>query len=437
MLVVVLAACGGDAPGLRLEIRAGTTGAVTIELYLGTRPCQGCDNRLAPKGVVGKLPGEVWYLDGNAVAGTPNTAATLNAGRYVYDLRAEDPAHDGTLAHVLVVGYDAQKKVVGVASLSDVPVAHDATDWYRVTLGPATDSVSSDRLTPAGERVYVWRRTDPELAACVGYEQASDAGVKRLWFVPEDDTDCDQVATAECDRYAYKASGKADIGEANCVTAQFSVPNTVGKACLLGGPACIDGVPSNTSCGPVGPSYCLPDAICASATCAQNLGDCLRDGQMPGIPRIRCDFPFNTQGTVCGTTAEQRHDEIDLRPLLASPTNPATTITTCKSILFADPMLGMANVSDKITMGAVEIKPDPITAPCQWGMSWVTGNVAMVGGPTPPIVRMTIVELENGNRMLLPIELAFHPTACAPTDVVTCGFTIAPTDGVTHCAQQP
>ncbi len=436
-LTLLLAACGSDDPGLRLQIKAGDTSAVTIELYLGTRPCNGCDGRLAPKGVTAKLDGEVWYLDGNAVAGTPNTAAVLDGGSYTYDLRAEDPTKDGILAHVLVVGYDGQKKIVGVAELADVPVYHAATEWRRVTLGPAAEATSSDRTTPTGERVYVWRRTDPNLAACVGYERASDSGVKRYWFVPEDDTDCDQVATAECDKYAYKASGKAELDSANCVTAQFPVPGTTGKACLLGGPACIDGVDGAAACGPVGPSYCLPDAICSNANCAQNLGTCLRDGQTMPVPRIKCDVPFNTQATgmPCPTTPS-RHAEIDLGPLLASPNNPGSTLTTCKSILFADTMLGQVNVMNKIVAGTVELKPDPIGPPCGFGMFWAAGNAGSVLA-NMSIIRMMIVELENANRMLIPIEVAFHPSQCLTADLMTCNVTVSPSDSITHCAQQP
>lgn len=435
LTLLVAASCGSDDPGLRLEILAGDTGAVKIELYLGTRPCEGCDGKLAPKGVTAKLAGEVWYLDGSAAAGTPNTAAELDGGRYVYDLRTPAPDKDARLAHVLVVGYDAQKKLVASAELTDVPVYHAATEWYRITLSPAMEATSSDRPTPAGDRVYVWRRTDPNLAACVGYEHASDTGVKRLWFVPEDDTDCDQVATAECDKYAYKASGKADLGNANCVTSQFPVPGTTGKTCLLGGPACIDGADANTSCGPVGPSYCLPDAICANATCAQNLGMCLRDGQTSPVPRVRCDIPFNqAQGGVPCAGAQQRHAEIDLSPLVSSPSNPGTALTTCKSLLFADPMLGMVNVMNKIVSNQVEIKPDPLSPPCGFGMSWASGTASSIL-VSASVLRMMIVELENANRMLIPIEIAFHPSQCLTGDMMTCGVTVVPSDGITHCAQ--
>lgn len=438
LMMLAAASCGSDPPGLRLELLAGDTGATSIELYLGTRPCNGCDGKLAPKGVTGKLEGEVWYLDGSAASGTPNTAAVLDGGSYVYDLRTPDPDKDARIAHVLVVGYDDQKHVVAVATLGDVPIYHAATEWWRVTMHAASEARSSDELKPAGDRVYVWRRTDPALAACVGFEQASDSGVERKWFVPEDDTDCDQVMQAECDPYTYKASGKATIQDASCVTAQFSVPNTTGKACLLGGPACIDGVDASTSCGPVGPSYCLPDAVCANSACAQNLGECLRDGTVTPIPRIQCTLPFdaNTGGVCTNNGVPARHAAIDLRYLLALPSNPQTTATSCKSILFADPMLHQANVSNKIAVGSVEVKPDPITAPCLWGMTWVTGTVSTVGGAVPPVVRMTVVELQNGNRMLIPIELRFAPTSCTMVEMM-CSVSLQAADSITRCGQVP
>jgi hypothetical protein len=285
----------------------------------------------------------------------------------------------------------------------------------------------------------VWRRTAAELAACVGYEHATDSGVKRRWFVPEDDTDCDEVQTAECDAYAYKASGTSDIDDASCVTAQFSVPGVSADSCLLGGPACIDGTDMTASCGPVAPSYCLPDAVCSNTGCAQNFGLCLRDGGGTLVPRIKCDIPYNLQqnGMPCVITQQQRHDTIDLRSLLASPANPNTPLTGCRSVLFADPALGMVNVQNKIAMGNIEIKPDPIDAPCSWGMTWANGNVTSIGGNVAPIIRVTVVELMNGTRMLIPIEITFRATSCMTTDAMTCGLTVTPTDGITRCAQMP
>ena len=438
VLVVVAAAACGDDPGLRLEILAGKTGAVKIELYLGTRPCEGCDGRLAPAGVKEKLAGQVWYLDGSAAAGTPNSAASLEGGRYVYDLRAPDPEKDARIAHVIVVGYDAQGRVVGSAALADIPIYHAATEWYRVTLGTATGAPSSDAISPKGDRVYVWRRANPELAACVGYEQASDAGVERLWLVPEDDTDCDQLPGAECDAYAHMASGTVEIKDASCVTENFAVPGANLPSCLLGGPACIDGAGTTTTCGPVGPSHCLPDAICKRVGCAQNVELCLRDGQTNPVPRIKCNIPFNQQaGGIACAGEPQHHDTIDLRSLLAAPNSPGTALTTCKTILFAEPKLGMPNVQNKIAAGNIEIKPDPLAPPCTWGMTWVSGGVSSIGGGVAPIIRMTVVGLENGNTMLIPIEIAFHASSCAPTDVMTCDVLVPPTDGVTRCAQEP
>jgi hypothetical protein len=428
LALIALAACGGDEPGMRLEILAGKTGAVSIELYLGTRPCEGCDGKIAPKNVGEKLAGEVWYLDGSAAAGTPATAATLEDGRYVYDLRTPDPDKDARLAHVLVVGYDGQGRVVGVGTLTDAPLYHAATEWYRLTLGPATDAPSSDEVLPEGERVYVWDRFDKTLASCVGYETAADDGVKRLWFVPEDDTDCDAI-DLDCDLYAYHAVGKVDIADASCLTEAYSVPNTSGKTCLLGGPACIDGAGRMPTCGPVTPSHCLPDAICANATCAVDLPLCLRDAQVGAVPRIRCDIPYNAgqNGAPCLST-NQRHDSIDLSYLLSS--------TTCKSILFADTKLGQINVTNRITTAAgLEIKPDQLEPPCQFGMTWTSGNAGTLANA--PIVRMTVVELHNGNRMLIPIEIQYHPTGCEMADVMTCDVTVAPTDGIAHCAQMP
>src|SRR3954470_9400246 len=176
---------------MRLEIVAGKTGAVKAEVYLATRACSGCNNAIAPKGLDHKLGGDVWLLDGDLMTGTPSTVAKLDGGSYVYNLRTPDPAQDIDVAFIVVVGYDAGGKAVAVGKLSDITIHHASTEWYRLHLGPVTEQLSSDAAAPAGDRIYVWHRTEATAAACVGLESASGTEVKRLWLVPEDDPDCD------------------------------------------------------------------------------------------------------------------------------------------------------------------------------------------------------------------------------------------------------
>lgn len=430
-LLVLIAACGSDTPGMRLEILAGDTTAARIELYIATRACNGCSGNLSPKGVTGKLAGNVWLLDGNAMTGTPNTAATLEGGSYTYNLQAPDTGKDVQVAYIVVVGYDAAGKAVGFAELKNMMIYAGSAEWYRVTLGPVTEQASSDNTAPAGDRIHVWRRSDTALAACVGVEHADASGVQRIWLVPEDDTDCDAI-DLECDEYAHAAMGTAHIDDASCITDQTKIANAATSTCLLGGPACIDGRGNDLTCGPVFPHYCLPDAVCAIPGCRTDFGNCVRDGV--NVPRIKCDIPSNSQtgGRCNGGDPSAVTGFVRLHQLVAKPGMPNVPATSCTSLQFVEPKFADPSPSPTIIGNGVVLTHGPLMPPCEFSLTFATGAVVQMN---LPIFSVVDLGLANGNHMLLPIEIKFTPGTCSQV-AAFCGVTIGDGDGVTHCAQE-
>src|SRR3954467_5933404 len=102
---------------MRLDIRAGDLGVDHVELYLTREKCPSCDGRLRPKAVNNKLAGETYFLDGDAMAGTPETQLKLKGGHVVWDLHAG--SEDIELPYTVVIGYDANNTVVAAAAMED------------------------------------------------------------------------------------------------------------------------------------------------------------------------------------------------------------------------------------------------------------------------------------------------------------------------------
>ncbi len=426
--LVVLVGCWNDTPGLRLEIKAAETGATRVELYLATRTCAGCNNRLRPQGVPVKLGGEVWLLDGDTKTKTPNTVLDVTGGKVVFDLQVPD-AVDTDVAYIVAVGYGGDGKVVGVAALHDVTIPSDHAEVYRIDLANAANQASSDKAAPSGDRVWVWRRNDPTtaaLAACVGIEHSDGTAVERKWFVPEDDTDCDGI-DLECDRYNYQAMGTSDVDNASCVVSA-KVPMINDTSCLLGGQTCIDGH-TDMSCGPVVPSYCLPDALCANSGCRADLATCIGQGV---LTYLKITVPTTTQRDRCIAVPDQTAALVDLAGLFIGP-GASTPMTKCTGIKFADLQVGMLNVEGDFKPGNAVFKANLQTGTCKFLMSWVSGAL-----PSATNFGVIDLELDNGMHMELPLRVEGVDGACdAGLDRPTVSLHPIANDAISNCALVP
>ena len=428
--LLVLVGCWNDEPGLHLEVREGGTGATRIELYLATRPCAGCMDLLKPKGARNKLPGDTWLLDGNLVAPTPNTVYEVKSGKVIFDLLPPD-AKDVDIEYVVAVGFDADGNVVGVAKLTGVTIPFDRAKFWRIALDAATDRVSSPALKPEGNRVWVWRRSDPStssLAACVGIEHSDGKTVERTWLVPEDDTDCDGI-DLECDKFNYQAMGTTDLGNASCVTAAVKPPGVTGPTCLLGGQACIDGH-ADLSCGPVDPYYCVPNGLCANPACtsAAMIPQCVL---MNIASHLKVAFPAETSLEFCqngGGIAPRA--QIDLNPLLR-PTMLTTAVTSCTEIAFFN--LGLQNIDPKpeYDIGSARFRIESLAAPCTFDLVWDKGPL-----PMSDLYAGLDITLANGFHLALPLRIEAVMNVCgsaAPEPILK----VTNGDSLTSCARVP
>lgn len=414
---------------MRLEVRANGTGADHVELYLARAQCTQCTSGIQPANVTSKLGGEVWFLDGDAMDGTPETSVRMSAGSAVIDLRTPTPDSDATMPYVLAIGFDAQDNVVGVAKMHDVTVRHAKTEWVKLDLTPAVGKPSSDALTPSGERVWVWRRSDETKAACVGLEDAGSTGVTRMWFVPEDDTDCDEVMPAvECDKYAFHAKGTVAIDNANCTTLDMLSGATVGT-CVLGGPACVDGQnTTDNTCTPVDPTFCVPDLFCEH-TCASDLPACVGLAQT----KLACHFPTEQFGAQCGATAAQTEAEVTLAPLFTNA-NPGGSMVSCSEVKFADLRIGNPAVSTKLQKNMLQFSRSSVSGdPCSFHLTWDPTTVTSASPPAP-ITAVLVVTLTNGRVMLLPLVISFESQGCGADTTAAC-FAGIPLggDGIQNC----
>lgn len=422
--LLLFAGCWNDAPGLHLEVRAGATGATRVELYLATRACDGCDNTMRPKGVPEILDGEVWLLDGNKATKTPNTVADVQSGKVVFDL--EPPGTTSVdVAYVIAVGYGPDGHVVGVAKVSGVTIPPDVAKFAKVTLDDAKELASSDQTSPEGNRVWVWRRPGDQasLAACVGLEIANGANLARFWFVPEDDTDCDGVVTGECDFYNFQAKGNASLSKASCVKPNTTEAAVAPNTCLVGGPACTDGV-GPMACGPVLPYYCAPKDVCANAACRQDPTTCVLGGAMS---HVKVTMPATVGGERCSATAASVA-HVDLSVFVAAG---GTTSMACKSMRFLDLDLGNFVVtSDFRPPGAVFTVGGPMAnMPCDFALTWAQGapenasNLAFID-----------LELENSTHVLVPMRLEIIPGPCDGTALPTSAALPALAETMANCA---
>lgn len=423
--LLLLAGCYNDAPGLHLEVRAGMTGAERVELYLATRKCAGCSNTMRPKGVSEILAGEVWLLDGDGATKTPNTVADVRSGSVVFDL--EPPGTTKIdVAYVVAVGYGANDHVVGVAKLSAVTIPHDTATFAKVTLADAQELASSDELTPAGNRVWVWRRAGDQasaLAACVGLEISDKTSVDRLWFVPEDDTDCDGVATKECDAYNFQANGSSSISAASCVTENLTDPEIDLGTCLVGGPACVDGVGS-LACGAVKPYYCAPTNVCSLAACRQDLRACVNAGS---TSFEKVTMPATMSGERCADPAVNVVS-LDFAQFLGQ------SAARCKSLKFASLQVGSITLtSDFRPLGAVFTASGPgQSGRCAFTLTWAQGAPQI-----PNSFTFVDLELDNGTHELVPLRVEIVNSPCDNTVTPSAMPFVLPGEQIASCASVP
>lgn len=410
---------------MRLVIRDPGLGAKTVELFLATRSASA--TAVAPdKARLGegreKLAGDTFFLDGPGDGITPKTTLELVDGRAVWNVQADSGA--SRMKVVLAVAYDGAGQVVAVASMTNVDVPTNDAVAYVMQLQAASQHEPSDDPTPGGIRVWPWRKQSASSAACLGVELSNGSQVyQRVWLVPEDDPDCDDVAS-ECDDYYWHADQTrgSSIADANCFEA---TPVIATRAqCRLGSRACVDDQPPGACTALTNPQYCVANALCNPDACLADATACMTLGNTTGLA---CRFLTNGQGAQCADGTNIGPLKIDLMPLLPDG---------CSDVGFVsfDALAGGVVSSHSLAV------PSPSAPTGTLSMEQFNGTrcsfeITLTGtfntADDPPVLVGLDIRRRNGDHWLLPLVLVGDPTDCSV--ISQCLISLGTNEGLERC----
>jgi hypothetical protein len=422
------AGCYDDTPGLRLVIRDPGIGAVSVELFIATRHSMsdavGADAARDNEGRT-KLRGDSYYLDGPGDGTTPMTVLDVVDGKVVWNLQA-DPDGPTKMKLVVAVAYDGQGQAVGVAKMYDVEVPANDTVAYVLELEEANQLAPSETREPAGVRVWPWRKESaPTTAACLAVEYSSGShAVDRIWLVPEDDPDCDEVEV-ECDKFYWHAdesSTNGGLDDANCMHGVTQTPPAGGAPitteCLLGSRPCVDGTPPGTCLPLTQPKYCVANALCNPALCTLRPDECQN---AIASTAVACTRPTDQAGRQCEDGSGSGVLVVDLRSLF--PDGCSKVEFVAWDTLAAGVNPSPTHVDNLATFSMGSFEPQN----CKFTVT-LDGTVGTVLSRTTKLIGLDITLATD--HVLLPLLLTVGGT-CA--DDASCVTTTVPGEGLDRC----
>jgi hypothetical protein len=411
-LVIALcsAGCFSDR-GVAIEVDVGTTGATSVELYIGKTACDKtndagitCTTIAPPPDGRFALRGDIWFRDAPA----PYTAA-VKGRTATFELGADTAT---TLPIVIAVGTvptDQQGvRGVGTATLSNLAIPVNSARIITTTLTGATQVVPGQgpAANATEDRVLVWTKQTPP-SSCVVVEHWAHGQATRQFVVPGSDPDCDDVVP-ECNPAAYhgtSAVGGAD-GEPDCLTT-----NTAGE-CVLGSSGCVDGGPRTDACLPQHRQVCVPAQFCGcdlAGTCTQDKVD-----GVPAIPRIVCTVPV-AAGSVCPDLST----EVDLGSHYMTG--------NCGQ----QPQLGSlqaAGFGNTASIGGVKLDIASVSLPCKIAIKTKGGTVPLLPADAHGAIKLDT----SSGALLVPLVLRFSDGVCGAA--LTCMAMGDDTNSLWSCA---
>ncbi|HEX7838816.1 MAG TPA: hypothetical protein VF469_15170 [Kofleriaceae bacterium] len=420
LLAAALAGCFSDR-GVAIEVDVGTTGASTIELFLGA---QACDRKDTTAGIActtiapppdGSVPlgGNIWFRDAPA----PYTAEA-NGRTATFQIRAEAPR---TLPIVVAVGFvrDAQSpqglRPVATATVRNLTIPVDNARVITTALVPAgpVQLAPDDTRNLTDDRVKVWPKKAPQ-SSCVVVEHWDHGQLQRDFVVPEDDPDCDDVPAPECNPAAYHGMNTVGGG---AFRPDCFAPGT--SACVTGELGCSDDVPGkNTTCVAEHDQVCVPGMFCGGP-CNRFDESCLRTLAASDIPRIDCDVPTLSPVLNLCPGADQ------ITPIQLDPHYQGGECDQQPLISALD--LGGFGTSASFS-GAVMELGSPMQ-PCHFNLQWKSGPRTIPDTLDYGLIR---VAADKG-ALLIPIAFHFMPGACGVTPF-KCSVTGPTADSLWSCA---
>jgi hypothetical protein len=398
-------ACFSDR-GLAIEIDVGSTGATSVELYLGKTACasenaSGIDCKtITPPDSATALRGAVWFRDGDARYVSAVTGHTAT-----FQLKADAETELPIVIAVGSITGPPGPRAVATATLRDLAIPTRSAQIVTATLVAARPVVPSpvDTSGVTEDRVQVWtRQTSP--SACVAVEHWTAGAVARDFVVPAEDPDCDGVVN-ECNPSAYLGN---EPGGTSPVASCFA--DSMANGCVLGSLPCSDdGAPAAGSCGPLRAQVCLPSQFC---DCRFGPGPypyapCLHD-QLVGplsptlssVPRVVCMVPARLVDNRLSSCSGNDRAMIHLDDHVVDSTCEQPRLVSLASL---DP----SDAATKASFGGAMMELSSPSERCSFELSWKAGTHPLPD-PRGSVDDDAVIALAGGRgTALLPLVLHF------------------------------
>jgi hypothetical protein len=379
------AGCFSDR-GLAIEIDVGETGATSVELYIGKRPCDtdapiGC-GAITPPDAPRALGGRIWFRDDVVPYRVEVKGRTAT-----FQIRTDKPETMPILIAIGMVPGDPDMRAVGSATLLDVAIPVDGARVARATLVGAIE-VEARLPGPNAieDRIQVWKKEMPA-SSCVMVEHWKEGTATRHFVVPIEDPDCDDVPRPECNEAAYHGTSPG-AGVPGCITSSGS------EGCVLASLGCTDDTgPDPDSCMPLAEPVCVPMGFC---DCTDLDAGCMKTAIDTNIdlPRVECSIPARMVGTGLELCSGMASASIELGPLVHD--------ASC-----GPPLIGSLQPRDAATSHSFEGAVLGLSSPsstCSIPITWKGGARTVLDESRAH----GLIEVPFGDRaLLLPLALTF------------------------------
>jgi hypothetical protein len=354
IFVIALAACGNES-GTFLSITSPMP-LSHVELFIGDEvvddpgSCSGgsgCSIGPPTRNATTNPYGVRYRGDGYTSRAKLASYVDVSGTHLVYRVQPETSKDD--IPALMIVGYGDQGQPAAAYVLHDLHIT-GSSEQIDVTLDPVLPIDA-----PSGERLQIWRRPGDtnQQSACALLVYGDQR--ESVWFVPEDDTDCDgaapmDTAAPECKQrdapWNWCGVYPPGITEADTIAVAPS------NACRLQGPQCADRgpmCPSQATEAFTQPIGCIQQELCHQTI--NNLGCNTLDSACAGmalgtgqVPHITC---FGFTPAPCTTAMD----------LASAPIVAGRNVTSVDLLSFAAP--GQFGPSITINAATYTVMPGP------------------------------------------------------------------------------